>query len=151
VSDHILKRSGNLKLARNGVIFTGFAGGFICMLPVLLVHNLTVASISLSLAFFFSELIVAPIWAVPMDITPRYAGTASGMMNFGFGLAGIVSPLAFGVLIDATGTWTVAFALSILLLLLGAVLTLRLRPDIPFTEEEAMEPRGVYVAREHGA
>lgn len=140
VSDHILKRSRDLKMARNGVIFAGFCGGFICMLPVLLVHNLTVASICLSLAFFFTELIVAPIWAVPMDITPRYAGTASGMMNFGFGLAGIVSPLAFGVLIDVTGTWTVAFVLSILLLLLGALLTLRLRPDVPFTEEEAATP-----------
>jgi len=31
----------------------------------------------------------APIWAVPMDIAPKYSGSASGMMNFGFGVAGI--------------------------------------------------------------
>lgn len=141
VSDRILKRSANLKLARNGVIIAGFAGGFVCMLPVLMVHDLTVAAICLSMAFFFTELIVAPIWAIPMDIAPRYAGTASGMMNFGFGLAGIVSPLFFGLMIDVTGTWTVAFVLSILLLLLGAVLTLRLRPDVPFTEEITSESR----------
>jgi MFS family permease len=156
VSDHILTRSGDLKLARNGVIVAGFVGGFICMLPVLLVHDLTVAAICLSLAFFFTELIVAPIWAVPMDIAPRYAGTASGMMNFGFGLAGIVSPLSFGLMIDVTGTWTVAFVLSILLLLLGALLTLRLRPDLPFTEEEAGQSRGALspaagLPRESGA
>ena len=56
----------------------------------------TVAAVCLSLAFFFAELIVGPIWSVPMDIAPRYAGTASGMMNFGFGVSGLVSPLSFG-------------------------------------------------------
>jgi MFS family permease len=136
-SDAILKRSGNLRLARRSVIMAGFIGGFIFMLPLVFVHNLTIAAISLSLAFFFAELIVAPIWAVPMDIAPRYAGTASGMMNFGFGLAGIISPFFFGVMIDLTGTWTVPFIVSIALLLLGALLSIRLRPDIPFTDEAA--------------
>src|SRR6266851_1955099 len=72
--------------------------------------DVTRSWISLSLAFFFAELIVAPIWAVPMDIAPRYAGTASGMMNFGSALAGIVSPLFFGYMIDRTGSWTWPFA-----------------------------------------
>jgi MFS family permease len=105
------------------------------LLPVMLVHDLTVATIGLSLAFFFAELIVAPIWAIPMDIAPRYAGTASGMMNFGFGVAGLISPALFGYLVDRTGSWVVPFIASVVLLLLGAVLATRLRPDIPFTEE----------------
>ncbi len=136
-SDFVLKRTGDVRLARSSVIMTGFAGGFVFMLPILFVHDLTLAAICLSLAFFFAELIVAPIWAVPMDIAPRYAGTASGMMNFGFGLAGIISPLFFGVMIDLTGTWTIPFVISIALLLLGALLTLRIRPDVPFAEKEA--------------
>ena len=72
-----------------------------------------------------------------MDVAPRYAGTASGMMNFGFGLAGIISPLFFGVMIDLTGTWTMPLRFRVALLLLGAVLTLRIRPDVPFAEKEA--------------
>jgi cyanate permease len=98
---------------------------------------LTVSAVCLSLAFFFAELIVAPIWAVPMDIAPRYAGSASGMMNFGFGLAGLVSPASFGYLVDRTGSWVVPFTGSILLLLLGAVLAARLRPDLPFVARDA--------------
>jgi MFS family permease len=140
-SDFVLKRTGDVRLARRSVIMTGFAGGFIFMLPILFVHDLTLAAICLSLAFFFAELIVAPIWAVPMDIAPRYAGTASGMMNFGFGVAGIISPLFFGLMIDLTGTWTIPFVVSIALLLLGAVLTLRLRPDVPFTDEPLADER----------
>ncbi len=89
-------------------------------------------AICLSLACFFSELVVAPIWAMPMDIAPRYAGTASGMMNFGFGLAGILSPLVFGALVDCTGGWTAPFYGSIALLLVGAGLAFFMRPDRPF-------------------
>jgi len=81
---------------------------------------------------------VAPIWSVPMDIAPQHAGTASGMMNFGFGLAGIISPVFFGVLIDATGSWALPFVGSIVLLLIGALLALRLRPDLRFAAEPAI-------------
>ena len=145
-SDLILKRTGNLRLARRSVIMAGFIGGCIFMLPIVFVHNLTIAAICLSLAFFFAELIVGPIWAVPMDVAPRYAGTASGMMNFGFGLAGIISPMFFGVMIDITGTWTVPLAVSVALLLLGAVLTVRLRPDVPFTEEDVTSSQSASAA-----
>jgi MFS family permease len=99
---------------------------------VMLVHDVNVAAISLAAAFFCVELVVAPIWAVPMDIAPRYSGSASGMMNFGFGVAGIISPFVFGYLIDRTGSWTLPFAGSICLLLLGAGLAFRMHPDRPF-------------------
>jgi MFS family permease len=132
VSDRILRRSGSLLAARRSVIVVGFVGAFVFLIPVVLIHDLTVAALSLSLAFFFAELIVGPIWSVPMDIAPEYAGTASGMMNFGFALAGFVSPSSFGFLVDRTGSWVVPFIASIVLLLIGALLSSRLRPDRPF-------------------
>jgi len=134
VSDLLLRKTGSLVVARRSVIVAGFLGAFVFLMPVVLIHDLKVAAVCLSLAFFFAELIVAPIWSVPMDIAPRYAGSASGMMNFGFGVAGLVSPSSFGYLVDRTGNWVVPFIGSIVLLLLGAVLALRLRPDRPFVE-----------------
>ena len=133
-SDRLLRRTGNLLRARRSVIVTGFLGAFVFLLPVVLIHDLTTAAVCLSLAFFFAELIVAPIWAIPMDIAPRYAGSASGMMNFGFGVAGLISPSSFGYLVDRTGSWVYPFLASIALLLLGALLAARLRPDQPFEE-----------------
>jgi nitrate/nitrite transporter NarK len=136
VSDRLLRRTKSLVTARRNVIVTAFLGAFVFLLPVVLIHDLAVAAVGLSLAFFFAELIVAPIWSVPMDIAPRYAGSASGMMNFGFGLAGIISPFAFGYVIDLTGSWAYPFIGSIALLLVGAVLAFRLHPDRPFQESE---------------
>jgi MFS family permease len=137
VSDRILHRTGNRTAARRNVIVAGMLGGFVFLIPVMLVHDVNVAAIALAAAFFFVELVVAPIWAVPMDIAPNYSGSASGMMNFGFGVAGIISPLVFGFLIDRTGSWTLPFAGSICLLLLGAGLAFRMHPDRPFEMTEA--------------
>jgi MFS family permease len=132
LSDRILHRTGDRAAARRNVIVAGMLGGFLFLIPVMLVDDVNVAAASLAAAFFFVELVVAPIWAVPMDIAPKYSGSASGMMNFGFGVAGIISPLVFGYLIDRTGSWTLPFAGSIGLLLLGAGLAFRMHPDRPF-------------------
>jgi MFS family permease len=144
VSDRILHRTGNRTAARRNVIVAGMLGGFVFLIPVMLVHDVNIAAVSLAAAFFSVELVVAPIWAVPMDIAPKYSGSASGMMNFGFGLAGIISPLVFGFLIDRTGSWTLPFAGSIGLLLLGAGLAFRMHPDRPFD----VEPETVIRAAE---
>ena len=138
VSDRIYKRTGDLQKARRNVIALGLTGSLLFLAPVLVAKDLTIVSICLCCAFFSMELVIAPLWAVPMDIAPRYAGTASSFMNIGFGLAGITSPLAFGYIIDRTGDWHLPFALSIALLLVGIVASFWMRPDRPFTEQDAI-------------
>ena len=59
-------------------------------------------------AFFFAEFTVGPMWAIPMDIAPKFSGSASGLMNTGSALAAILSPLIFGFIIDKTGNWGAA-------------------------------------------
>ena len=66
-----------------------------------------------------------------MDMAPQYAGTAGGMMNLGFGIAGVLSPSVFGFLIDRTGSWQVPFATSVLLLFVGVLLAFRIDPTRP--------------------
>jgi len=132
LSDYIYRRTGDLNAARRNLVSAGMFGAFVFLLPVVLTHDLKTVAICLSLACFSSELVVAPIWATPMDIAPRFPGAASGLMNFGFGLAGILSPVVFGGLLDLTGGWTAPFCGSLALLLLGAGLAFFMRPDRPF-------------------
>jgi len=134
LSDRILRRTGDVGKARISVIVVGFLGSFCFMLPIVFIHDLLTVAICLSMAFFFAELIVAPIWAIPMDITPEYSGSASGFMNFGFGMAGIISPVVFGYAIDLTGRWDVPFVGSLAVLLLGALHALRCRPGERFVD-----------------
>ena len=138
VSDWILRKTGSLIAARNWVIVAGFCGALIFLIPVILIHDLNIASICLSLAFFFAELTVAPLWSVPMDIAPNYAASASGMMNFGFAIAGLVSPSSFGYLVDRTGSWVLPFIGSVIFFVIGAAFAFRLRPDLPFAEVETI-------------
>jgi len=56
-----------------------------------------------------------------MDLGGRYyAGTVSGIMNTGFGVAGIISPVIFGYLAEKTGGWTTGFIVGSVILLVGA-------------------------------
>ena len=121
-ADRSFRRTGDLARARRRVIVTSLLGSMTCLLPMLFVHDLTVVAICLSGAFFFLELSVGPIWAIPMDVAPLHAGTASGIMNTGSAIAGIVSPLAFGVISQLSGSYSLPFLGSIGLLFVGAVL-----------------------------
>ena len=134
VSDWLFRRTGSLQVARGNLIAVGMLGALCFLIPVVLTHDLTIVALCLSAACFFSELVVAPIWSVPMDIAPNYAGSASGVMNFGFGVAGIISPVVFGSLLDLTGSWTIPFYASIGLLSMGAGLSFIMGPDRPFKE-----------------
>jgi sugar phosphate permease len=131
-SDWILKRTGNKRLARNAFIAFSLllAGAF--LYATMTTPNVTLVAIFLGASFFCLELVVGTIWAVPMDITREYAGIAGGMMNFGFGLAGIISPVVFGMVIDRTGNWDIPFGLSVAICVIGAALTVFMHPERPF-------------------
>src|SRR5438552_3045791 len=71
VSDAVLKRTGNVRVARLSVIVFGFVCSGVCVLPMFATHDLTLIVLSLAAGFFFAELVIGPIWAIPMDIAPE--------------------------------------------------------------------------------
>ncbi len=122
VSDYIYSKTRDLNKARRNLVVLGFLCSLAFMVPILFVHNLTWAAICLSMAFFFAEFTIGPMWVIPMDIAPRFSGSASGLMNTGSALAAIISPLVFGYVIDKTGNWELPFLGSIGLLFLGSIM-----------------------------
>ncbi len=131
VTDRILRRSGNLRMARNVMVGVCMFLTMLSLAPIMLVSNMsiTLAAVCLSGGFFFNEMTIGPMWSVPMDIAPKHAGTASGIMNSGSALAAIISPVVGGFLIDKTGNWNLPFTVSMILMGLGIVLSFTMRPD----------------------
>ncbi len=136
VSDRILVKTGDRNMARRNLVIAGFLLSLAFMIPVLLSHELTTVALCLSAAFFFAEFTIGPFWAIPMDIAPRFSGSASGLMNIGSALAAAVSPLVFGYVIQKTNNWNLPFLGSIGLLLFGAIMAYWMKPNEPLPGTE---------------
>ncbi len=136
-SDAIYHKTKNVRLARLSIAVLGFTGALACLLPVIYIRDINLVALCLAGGFFCAELVIGPMWAIPMDIAPKYSGTASGLMNTGSALAAILSPAIAGYVIDQTGNWLLPFIMSIGVLGLGAILSFAMHPERQFTEEAA--------------
>jgi len=143
-SDRIFQQTGSRPAARRNIIVFGFLTSTAFMVPVMLLHDLTIVVLSLSIAFFFAEFTVGAFWAMPMDIAPRYSGFASGFMNSGSALAAIVSPLIGGIIVDRTGNWELTFVAGVALLLAGAFGAFWMKPDQELEDPVAV-PTAAYA------
>jgi sugar phosphate permease len=135
VSDHLLKKTGNLNTARRNVVVICMLLTLASLVPLMFVHDLVISAACLSLGFFFIEFTIGPMWAIPMDIAPKFSGTASGMMNTGSALAAIISPLFGGWLIDKTGNWDTPFIFSMALMVVGSITAFAMKPGNQFDEK----------------
>ena len=143
VSDSILRRTGSLRRARRDQVAFGMRASMLCSIPLLFTHDATTATLLLGSAFFFAEFTIAPMWAIPVDIAPEYAGTASGLMNTGTAIAAIISPLVFGAVIDATGNWSLPYIGTLALMGAGCIAAFWMHPEDRFAAAPApvLEPR----------
>ena len=130
-SDLILRRTGRHRLARCSVVAVSLLGAAVFLAPCLFIDDLNTVVALLAASMFFLELTIAPMYAVPMDISREYAGLGSAYIIMGVAIAGIVSPVVFGWLIDLTGNWNVPFATGVVILVIGAAVVGGLRPDVP--------------------
>jgi len=158
-SDSILRRTGDRNKARRNIIVVCFLLSFALMFPVLSAgwlasvspfvkqHQLNFVAVCLAAAFFFAEFTIGPFWAIPMDIAPRYSGSASGLMNIGSALAAAISPLVAGYVIQWTKNYTLPFIGSMGLLLLGAILAYWMKPNEGFAGGELDATPGSQAAR----
>ena len=141
-SDWILKRTGRHRLARCSVVALSLVGAALFLIPCLFISDLNTVVGLLAASMFFLELTIAPMYAVPMDISKEYAGLGSAYIIMGVAIAGIISPVAFGWLIDLTGNWNVPFATGVVILLIGAAVVGALRPDVPLVIPASDDIRG---------
>jgi len=132
VTDRLYARTASLTRSRSWMVAVCMLLALLSLVPLLFMHNLHGSVACLSAGFFFAEMTIGPMWAIPMDIAPAYSGTASGMMNTGSALAAIINPVLSGYLIDRLGSWELPFVGSMVLMGLGIVLAFRMQPESRF-------------------
>ena len=133
VSDRVLHLTGDRVKARSYMVTLFFLCALLCLVPLRMTNNVNIVAVALAGAFFFAEMTIGPMWSIPMDIAPRYSGSASGIMNTGSALAAIISPLIAGYIIDKTGNWNTPFYGSMALLFIGAIVAFWMKPNEAFT------------------
>ena len=138
VSDKLFEKTRNAKLARCNLVALMMFLCALALLPILYTRNINAVALALSAGFFFAECTIGPMWAIPMDIAPKYSGTASGIMNTGSALAAIISPVVGGYLIQHTGNWLLPFIISMGVILVGAALSFTMHPERPLADAAAL-------------
>jgi MFS family permease len=130
LSDWRFKQTGDRLRSRRELIIFGFLTSILGLIPLMFTKDPTICAISLSFAFFASELSDSPLWVIGSDVSPTHSATSSAMTFTGMALAGAISPLVVGGLLDISGgNWMLAFSASIVVLLLGPILAMRIRLD----------------------
>ena len=93
-------------------------------------HSPALAFLAISLVGAGSFGTHGPFWAIPTETLPRsVSGAAMGLVNAFGNLGGFFGPVAVGFLNHRTGNFLYGFGLLSLGYLVGASLTLLLRPS----------------------
>lgn len=75
--------------------------------------------ITLFVLGFFMSLGKAAVYKHIPVYYPKHVGSVGGLVGMIGGLGGFVMPIVFGLLLDLTGIWTIAFALLLLVVLVS--------------------------------
>jgi MFS transporter, ACS family, glucarate transporter len=124
-SDVVLKRTGNVNLARRWVAIAGFILSGAATIPAIFAHDPKVSVAFYCAAFFGLEWTVGVSWAVPLDIGGDFAGSVSAVMNSLGNAGGALS--SFVVTYAATRYgWNSPFLLTSALCVIAALLYLKI-------------------------
>ena len=124
LSDALLRKTGRLRIARSHPIWISQLLAALSIIPVTLAHSGTVALIFVSLAVALGMAANAAFYAVNVDVAPARSGTALGVMDAFFAIAGFAAPAVTGWLVHATGNFNAAFWLMAALALSSVLVVL---------------------------
>jgi MFS transporter, ACS family, glucarate transporter len=129
-SDHVLRRTGNVNLARRWVAIAGFLLSAAATVPAVLAHDPRVSVAFYCAAFFGLEWTVGISWAVPLDIGGDFAGSVSAVMNTLGNVGGAISAAVVTYAATHYG-WHAPFFITSVLSIAAAILFLKIDASKP--------------------
>lgn len=92
--------------------------------------NVAVTVVLLCICFAFNQLTEAPFWVATMAVSGRHAPVATGILNTGGNLPGIIGGMLVPVIANLLG-WEAAIMTGSVFAIIGAVLWIFIRADEP--------------------
>lgn len=130
LSDHLMARTGSLRIARSSLIGTGALLSGLCFLAIAFSHQLSTSVLWVTLGIGVIFTLNAPVYTLIADLFTSYAGVVQGLHSAVFSMALILSPLVTGWLTQITGSFRISFFLVATLSIFTATLLLLFhRPD----------------------
>jgi MFS family permease len=121
LADRWISSSGNATLVLKFFCGGGLAISSIAFLAVFLIHNHTIAMGILIFSCVALGMCSPNLWTMTQILAgAQTAGRWAGLENFCGNIAGILGPLLVGVIVDRTGEFFWAFAMTSAVSLLGA-------------------------------
>ncbi|WP_102225895.1 MFS transporter [Acidimangrovimonas sediminis] len=138
VSDALIRHGWSVSRARKTPYVVGMLVGCCLVLAAFTSSNVLVVAL-MTLAFFGKGVAVgAGTWAVVSDTAPKEAvGLAGAVFNCIGNVGGIITPIAFGYIVQATGGYTVGLYFVAAHCLLAAIVYLFVMGDITRVPSQA--------------
>jgi ACS family glucarate transporter-like MFS transporter len=111
------------------------------------VNNAYLAVAALALCVGFLESTEGPYWAATIDIARHHAGAATGMLNMGGNLGGVVSTLLTPILKEYFG-WAGSLTIGALLAIFSGIIWLWIRADRSHTEAHSIHVKEDVISQE---
>jgi ACS family D-galactonate transporter-like MFS transporter len=135
LSDYLIKRTGSANVGRKLPVIAGLVLASTIIAANYIQSNVAVVGI-MSLAFFGQGMTNLG-WTLITDIAPKeLTGLTGGIFNLCTNLAGIVTPIAIGIIVGSTGSFVGALEFIATLALVGVVSYLFILGDVRRIEIE---------------
>ena len=152
VTDRLAHTGMNIVSSRKIPAALGYlASAFFCGIAAYST-GLGLALSCISASMFFLSFAQSGKWTLITAIAPQaYSASVASIQNFGSYIGGTVSPLATGIVVDATGSFSLALWIGAAVMVLGAGLyTFGVRDPIPLDElERSIPPQGAAIQTDH--
>ncbi len=136
VTDRIMQRTGNLKLARCGVGAVGYAASAVVLASVAQIENRIFAALLLALALGLQTTTISAAWSVCLDVGRRNAGVVTGFMNTVGNIGGAIAPIVVGYTVKEWNSWTLPFYIMAGVFVFGVLMWLLVDPNRSVLEEQ---------------
>lgn len=121
-SDWLLRHGADKMKSRKWLICIGLLFAAIFTLPAAYTDSTVMAVAYISMALFSVHFAGTSAWGLILVSTPsRLVSSVTGIQNFGGFIGGMIAPVLTGIIVDKTGSFTLALTLCALIAFIGSL------------------------------